>query len=161
MKVGFHANVCDSDTRHIAAALREPFAVLGESLAGEYGGTMEHLWVDLELLEYFARPDGKPRHTFRFQKRVSGRSRLGLPAVQDVFNVGHYSVRPDFQLLASMSVDRAVPYVLALIYQSTELLPEKQKKLGGFDANLFRENFRRQCTKLGYQVASGAFLDHS
>ena len=156
MKVGIHANVCDSDTTHIASALRDPFTTLGKMLSGEYGGTMEHLWIDLELLEYSARPDGKPRHPFRFQKRVSGRGHFGLPAIPDSFNVGQNSVRPNFQLLVSMNAERAVPYVLSLIYESTGLLFEKQKKLGDFDAELFRTNFRGGCMQLGYEVTRDA-----
>ena len=156
MKVLINANVYDADTRHIALALREAFATLEPSLSGDYGGVIEHLWIDIELLGYFASSDGKPKHSFRFQKRVSGRSHFGLPATEDSFNVGHYSVRPDFQLLNSMSVDQAVPYLLSLIYKSTELLIEKQKKLGGFHAESFRANFLGGCKKLGYDVASEA-----
>lgn len=157
MKIGIHANICDSDTAHIASALHKPFESLSQSLEGEYGGLIEHLWIDLELIEYRARPDGKPRFPFRFQKRVSGRSHFGLPASTDDFNVGHYSVRPDFNLLMSIHAKQVIPYVFSLIYQSTELLIEKQKKLGGFDAVLFRKNFRDYCALLGYEVGSIEF----
>lgn len=154
MKIGIHANVCDSDTTKIASALNEPFLNLGNSLEGEYGGFMEHLWIDLELLEFRGKQDDKARFPFRFQKRVSGRSHFGLPATQDKFNVGHYSVRPNFTLLRSMSTEQAVPYILSLIYESTEQLADKQKKLGGFDAGLFRRKFREECVRLGYELGN-------
>ncbi|MBC3937233.1 hypothetical protein [Undibacterium rugosum] len=155
MQLGLHANVCDSATAHIVSALHKPFAALSAALSGEYGGPMEHLWIDLELVEHIARPVGKAKFPFRFQKRVSGRSHFGLPPTPDNFNVGHYSVRPDFQLLASMSAEQAVPYVLALIYESVKQLSKKQ--LGGFDVALFRNNFRNECTRLGYEVACDTF----
>ena len=58
MKVGIHANVCDTDTQKIAFSLHEPFTVLGSALEGDYGGVMEHLWIDLELIEDASRPEG-------------------------------------------------------------------------------------------------------
>lgn len=113
---------------------------------------MEHLWIDLELVESHARPDGKPRHSFRLQKRVSGRGRFGLPAIDDRMNVGHYSVRPNFAHLAALPVEQATQYVLSLIYESTEVLLAKQKRLGGFDAQMFREKFISACQQLGFCV---------
>jgi len=123
MKVGIHANMCDSDTQQIAFSLHEPFRALGNALEGEYGGTMEHLWIDLELIEDSCKADGTERHPFRFQKRVAGRSYFGLPPSDDKFNVGHYSVRPDFQLLKVLGARETVSYVLSLIYQSTDESP--------------------------------------
>ncbi len=154
MEVGFHANVCDQTTSHIAKNLRVPFDELSARLRGDYGGLMEHLWIDLELLESHAKAHGKSRFPFRFQKRVSGHSRLGLPAIPDRFNVGHYSVRPDFPTLVSLPPERLVQYVLSLIYASTSVLIEKQSKLGGFNAGLFRSNFVLACKALGYEVAN-------
>ncbi len=78
MEIRFHANMCDTSTRHVATAMHAPFRSLGEFLSGDYGGTMEHLWIDLELIESHARPDGRCRHPFRLQKRVSGRSHFGF-----------------------------------------------------------------------------------
>ena len=156
MEVGIHANVCDQTTSNVSAALTVPFKELSALLSGNYGGAMEHLWIDLDLLESHAKVDGKGRFPFRFQKRVSGRSRFGLPAIPDKFNVGHYSVKPDFKIIKSLSAERLVPYVLSLIYDSTSVLIEKQKKLGSFDAALFRRNFIQACRSIGYEVSSNA-----
>lgn len=141
MEVGLHANMVDPSTAHVADALHPIFERMSRELSGEYGGVMEHLWIDLELIESHAREDGTPLHRFRFAKRVSGRSHFGLPPSPDKFNVGHYSVRPDFKRIAALPVNEAVEYALTLIYDSTELLLAKQKKLGGFNAVLFRERF--------------------
>jgi hypothetical protein len=47
MEIRFHANMCDPCTSRVASALHAPFWDLGEAPTGDYGGTMEHLWVDL------------------------------------------------------------------------------------------------------------------
>lgn len=154
MKTRFHANICDTKTRHIASAMHTPFRFLSEYLSDEYGGAMEHLWIDLELIEEHARLDGKCKHPFKFQKRVSGRSHFGLPPTQDDLNVGHYSVRSDFQVIASLSDEQLLPYVLSLFYDSTAVLLDKQKKLGGFDAVLFRNRFLESCEQLGHGICS-------
>lgn len=91
MKVGFHANVCDQSTSYISRALYKPFKELAAILEADYGGIIEHLWIDIELIER-----ERKALNFRFQKRVSGYSRLGLPAIPDNFNVGHYSVKTRF-----------------------------------------------------------------
>lgn len=156
METRFHANMCDTSTRHVASAMRAPFKSLGESLTGDYGGTIEHLWIDLELIESHARPDGSCKHPFRFQKRVSGRSHFGLPPAPDHFNVAHYSVRPDFAAFASLPGEQLLPYVLSIIYDSTAVLLDKQKKLGGFNAVLFRERFLGACERLGYRIGGDA-----
>ncbi|MBB3121196.1 hypothetical protein [Pseudoduganella violacea] len=154
MEVGIHANMVDQTTATLARALRPLLDELKERLRGDYGGQMEHLWIDLELLQSFARPDGQPSHPFRLQKRVSGRARMGLPAIPDSFNVGHFSVRPDFALLAAMPEQEAIPYVLTLIHETSALLLEKQKRLGGFDAVKFRARFREECAALGYTLVT-------
>jgi hypothetical protein len=154
MKVGIHANICDRATERVVDALHKPLKELSQRMEHQYGGVMEHLWIDLELIEPDVRTDGKERFPFRFQKRVSGGSRLGLPAIPDSFNVGHFSVRPDFQLITSLSMQQVVPYVLSLIYESTSILLEKQKKLGGFDAVLFRKKFLDECRAIGYNISN-------
>jgi hypothetical protein len=153
MEVGLHANMCDQATRGISKALSVPFTELSALLEGDYGGVMEHLWIDLELIKSHSRPDGRARFPFRFAKRVSGRSHFGLPPSPDKFNVGHYSVRPDFQLIASLPLSEAVVYALSLIYDSTRVLIDKQKRLGGFDASSFRRNFLAGCRKVGYEIS--------
>ena len=157
MKTRFHANMCDISTKPVATAMVIPFQTLSHSLSGEYGGIMEHLWIDLELIVHDARPDGKPRYPFRFQKRVSGRSHFGLSPIQDHFNVGHYSVRPNFQIITSLSTEQLVPYVLTLIYHSTSILLDKQKRLGGFDAMLFSSRFMEASKQLGHDIIHPAF----
>lgn len=156
MEVSLHANVSDQATNHVANALHAPLKALGKRLSGDYGGVMEHLLIDVELIESHARPDGKSRFPFRFQKRVSGRSHFGLPAIPDKFNVGHYSVRPNFQAIASLAAEQVVPYVLSLVYDSTSVLLEKQKKLGGFDAALFRKSFLQACEGIGCELSENA-----
>lgn len=115
---------------------------------------MNHLWIDFELIESHAA--GRPPWSFRFQKRVGGSSPdklTGLP--RGVYeNVGHYSVRPDFQELRSVPQKSIVSYVLSLIYASTTVLIEKQKKLGGFDAERFRSDFLTTCRQHGYEIDS-------
>ena len=137
MKVGLHANIVD-DTKALADALCPLFKTLSQGLEGDYGGAIEHLWIDLELLEYLAKADGSPRHPFRFQKRVSGRSHFELPVASDHINVGHFIVRPDFALVASLPVDLAVSHVLQRVYDESAVLPGKPKKLGGFDTGRFQ-----------------------
>jgi hypothetical protein len=151
MEIGIHANMSDQATSKVAAALRPLFRELSNRLKGEYGGLIEHLWIDLELIESHAKTDGKPRYPFRFQKRVSGHSHFGLPPVPDKFNVGHFSVRPDFALISSLPSEQAIPHVLSLIYKASAVLLDKQKKLGGFNAELFRARFQDECQNLGYQ----------
>lgn len=151
MNVGIHANKCDSSTTSLASALHPVLKELSRRLQGDYGGTMEHLWIDLELVEVHARPDGKPLHPFRFQKRVSGRGHFGLPAGPDSLNVGHLSVRPDFSLLKILAPEYAIPYVLTLIYRSTAVLGSARRRVGDFDSTAFRASFLSACNDLGWQ----------
>jgi hypothetical protein len=153
MEVGLHANMCDLTTQRIADALHTPFRTIAKDLGKDYGGTMEHLWIDFELIE--AHAQRRPPYSFRFQKKVGGSSPdklTGLP--RGVYaNVGHYSVRPDFQELRSVPQESIVSYVLSLIYASTSVLIEKQKKLRGFDANRFRSDFIFTCRRHGYEIS--------
>ncbi len=154
MKVGLHANMVDLKTDKIGDSLRDVFKILCVKLDGNYGGTIEHLWIDFELIESHAKPDGKPRHPFRFAKRVSGRSSFGLPPSPDCFNVGHFSVRPNFRHLLSIAKNEIIPYCLNLIYKELEILKTKEKKLGGFNSELFGSTFSEECKKLGYKLNS-------
>jgi len=83
MKVGIHANLCSQDMSHVGVVLSSPLAELSKWLEGEYGGVIEHLWIDLELFKHGAQTDGTERYPLRMQKRVSGRSRFGLPSSPD------------------------------------------------------------------------------
>lgn len=152
MELSIHANMCDSSTQRIADALHAPFKAVSRDLSKDYGGTMEHLWIDFELIE--AHPERRPPWSFRFQKKVGGSSPgklTGLPRRVHQ-NVGHYSVRPDFRQLRSIPQACVVTYVLRLIYASTSVLIEKQKKLGGFDAQRFRSDFLATCRQHGYEI---------
>ena len=140
----------DQATSKVADVLRPVFKELSRRLSGECGGIIEHLWIDLEVIEGHAKADGGPRHSFRFQKRVSGRSHFGLPPTADEFNVGHFSVRPDFAAMISLPAKQAIEYVLSLIYAETVVLGEKQKMLGGFEAEAFRNAFREACQSVGH-----------
>ena len=152
MKVRLNASICEESTSNIADALVEPFDTLSQELSGEYGGTMEHLWIDFELSPTGA--DDRPPYSFRFQRKVGGKTPdriTGLPRTVHE-NVGHYSVRPDYFDLLAVSQDSVVLYVLQLVYDSTAILLEKQKRLGGFDAQSFRANFLASCRARGYGI---------
>ena len=152
METLINANICDSSTVKLAEELRLVFSKIVEQLTGDYGGTIENLWIDLELSEMSVLAFGKPPKPFRYQKRVSGASRMGLPAIPDSFNVGHYSVRPDFEVLNQNTIEHSVSYIVGLVYKSTEVLLSKQKKLGGFDASSFRDDLSSVCTNLGFNI---------
>ncbi|MCA9232935.1 MAG: hypothetical protein KDA57_19965 [Planctomycetales bacterium] len=143
----------DEATAHLPGLLRLPFKELSTRLQGDYGGVMEHLWIDFELIESLSRSNGRPRHEFRFTRRVSGRSRFGLPSSPDQSNVGHYSVRPDFHRIVMLPNEEAISYALSAVYGSTEVLFEKQEKLGGFDAGFFRRRFLCACQSIGYEIS--------
>lgn len=152
MIVGLHANMVDMNTEKIGSSLSDVFKLLCEKLSGNYGGTIEHLWIDFELIESHSKPDGKARFPFRFTKRVSGRSRYGLPSIPDDFNVGHFSVRPDFHRLLSLPNEEVITYCLNLIYNELDVLKTKEKKLGGFNSELFKNKFIDECMNLGYKI---------
>ena len=154
MEVGIHANMVDQQTAKIGSELRDLFDILCKRLNGSYGGIIEHLWIDFELVRSHAKSDRKANYPFRFAKRVSGRSSFGLPPLPDYQNVGHFSVRPDFPYLLSISKDEVIPYCLNLIYKELLVLKTKEKKLGGFNSELFIKRFSVECEKLGYIMNS-------
>jgi hypothetical protein len=152
MEVSLHANECDVSTQRIAFALDRPFEAIGRDLSQDFGGKMKHLWIDFELIESHAKL--RPPWSFRFQKRVGGSTPdqyTGLP--RGVYrNVGHYSVRPNFRELRRVPLRLVVRYVLGLVYASTSVLIDKEKKLGGFDAQKFRSAFLVACRQNGYPI---------
>jgi hypothetical protein len=152
MELSLHANMCDQATRKIADTLHQPFKAIGAALSKDYGGIIKHLWIDFELIRSHC--ELRPPRAFRLQKKVGG-SRCHLTGLQTPVseNVGHYSVRPDFDILLNLPLDAVVSYALSLIYDSTEVLIEKQKKLGGFDATAFRSDFRTFCASAGYKLS--------
>ena len=153
MEVGLHANMSDQATGRIAEILCDAFEKIGKDVSKDYGGLIQHLWIDFELIQSHA--ERRPPFAFRFQKRVGGSicKLTGLPTPL-CENVGHYSVRPDFRELLSIPLASVASYALNLIYASTSVLIEKQKKLGGFDAQMFRQDFLSSCRARGYRIHS-------
>lgn len=149
LKVSFHANMVDNNTQKVVEILREPFEQLGRKLSNDYGGSMEHLWIDLALIESHL-GDGKTL-PFRFQKRVT-LSGFGLPGKEFKYNVGHYNVVPDFEKLKVLPNELICDYIFGLIYESTQVLVDKQKKLDNLKAEQFRLDFIAVCKELGYSV---------
>jgi hypothetical protein len=151
MEVSLNANMVDQQMSRIADILRAAFKPIAQDVSIDYGGTIQHLWIDFELIQSFA--ERRPPFPFRFQKKVGGSvcrlSGLPTPLCQ---HVGHYSVRPDFQKLLSLPLESVASYALSLIYGSTSVLLEKQKKLGGFDASRFRTDFLASCQKHGFEI---------
>lgn len=151
MEVNLNANICDAATYQIAERLRNVFEMIEKEISSDYGGTMQYLWIDFELSKFNA--DHRPPYPFRFQKKVGGGiSRLTGLRTAVYENVGHYSVRPDFEKLLKLPIDSVPSYALSLIFHSTAVLIEKKKKLGGFDVESFRSNFLSSCKKLGYDI---------
>jgi hypothetical protein len=152
MKLSLLANMCDQATGKIADTLHHPFKAIGAALSRDYGGSIKHLWIDFELIRSHC--ELRPPRAFRLQKKVGGGC-CHLTGLQTSVseNVGHYSVRPDFDILLSLPLDAVVSYALSLIYDSTVVLIAKQKKLGGFDATAFRSDFRAFCASAGYKLS--------
>jgi hypothetical protein len=152
MEVSINASNCDSATSEIRAKLYDAFKIISKDLCKDYGGTMQHLWIDFELIQSHA--ERRPSWPFRFQKKVGGYTfkLTGLP-IPVYENVGHYGISPDFQKIFNMPLDSAANYALSLIYESTSVLIDKKKKLGGFDAERFRRDFLSSCKKHGFQIA--------
>lgn len=149
LETSFHANMYESSTQRIANAVQEPFDKLSEKLSNDYGGNIEHLWIDLELVEsHLEKGKALP---FRFQKRVT-LSGFGIPGKTYNYNVGHYSVAPDFEKLKVLPEKSICDYVLKLIYESTQILVDKKKKLDNFRAEQFRVDFIKVCNELGYLI---------
>ena len=153
MEVSINANKCDSATSEIADKLRDAFELIEKDVSKDYGGTMQHLWIDFELIQSHA--EQCPSWPFRFQKRVGGSifKLTGLPT-RLYENVGHYGISPDFKKLLKTPLDSVASYALGLIYESTSVLIEKQKKLGGFDAERFRQDFLTSCKQRGFQIST-------
>ena len=151
MEVSLNANMVDQATKRIGSVLRDAFDAIEKDISRDYGGTIQHLWIDFELIQSHA--ERRPPFRFRFQKKVGGSifKLTGLPTPVSE-NVGHYSVRPDFQELLRIPLDSVASYALSLIYASTSVLVEKQKKLGGFDAQRFRQDFLSSCREHGYDI---------
>jgi len=144
LKVAFHANIVDNNTQKVSNIVRKYFSNFENELHKDYGGSMEHLWIDLELVESYK------AWTFRFQKRID----ISTSYTEFYsYNVGHFSVKPDFEKLRTLSSEKEIcSYVFGLLYKSTQILEDKQKKLDGFNSTAFRFDFLSACKKLGYAL---------
>jgi hypothetical protein len=139
MRVSIGAAETDQGMFHITEGVWPHLDRLSAALTGEYGGPMEHLWIELELVP--GRADQREPLPFRFQKRVAPRGRdLRLLGATEQFNVGHFSVRPDFFELARISLPHVPCYLMRLVYEATRTL-EKRRQLKGFDVQAFRQRF--------------------
>lgn len=152
MKVCIGISATDNQSETFLFVLQDFFGIIGDKLEGNYGGIMEELWIDFELVESFAKKDKKQNHAFRFAKRVSGRSHFGFPPSPDSFNIGHFSVRPDFNYLRTNTAENIIRYCLKLIYIELQGLKTKEKKLGGFNSELLCKNFFEECKSLGINL---------
>ena len=130
---------CDQGTLHLAEAVHPYLEAASAHLSRDYGGSMAHLLIELEMSPVQA--DVRPAAwRFRFQRRVSSSREerlLGLPARE---NVGHFSVRPDYFRLAEVALEDVPGFLLELIYDESVVLEKKSLRLGGFDAKAFRRD---------------------
>lgn len=138
MEVLVSASKSDHGTEHLAALVRPHLDELSPALSGNYGGPMAHLWIDLELCPGDA--DVRPPLPFRLQKRVRTPRKLRALEDKEFFNVGNYSVRPDYFELARTPLDDVPCYLMTLLYESTKSLYGK-RQLKGFDVESFRRRF--------------------
>ena len=138
MNVRINTSATDQGTDHIAPRVRAGFAALGAALSGDYGGPMQHLWIDLQLSP--AAADRRPVATFRLQKRVVTPRELRAFGTEEFFEVGHYQVRPDYDELARVPLDEIACYLMRRVYDSTAELAGK-RQLRGFDLPRFRQRF--------------------
>ncbi len=150
LKVSLYANRCDMETEQLPQLLHEPLDRIGDELSNDYGGTMEHLWIEFQLV------DNCGPFSFRFQKKVGGKTPDRLTGIVPgtYENVGHYSVLPDIAELLYVPRDSVIDYVLQSLCRSTIVLIDKQKRLGGFDAERFRADFLAACKRHGYDMDS-------
>jgi hypothetical protein len=145
--------VQDQGTAHIASVVRPYLEVASARLSRDYGGEIEHLWIDIELSP--SRADRTRTWPFRFQRRVSMRNAAkasGLPLrvdCPDSTNVGHFGARPDYFELAGTELERTPAYILALVHRESAVLEAKSKRLGGFDARSFRQDLWAYVEELG------------
>jgi len=137
----------DQGIEHLQPIVQPCLVKLSQHLAGSYGGLMEHLWISIELAP--SHSDRRPPWPFRFQKKVSPpRDALAL-GVKPTHNVGHYSVRPDHTKLAAIPLERVACYLMTVIYESTVVLATQREKIGDFEAERFRTQFRTYLEREG------------
>lgn len=144
MECLIHVAGVDQGVEQQADVLQPHLERLGRHLSQDYGGEMQHLWIQIQICPGDA--DRGPPLPFRLQRRVSGRQsarRLGLPAGPDTHQVGSFAVRPDPVAFAATELDELPAYVIRVLHQAAVVLEEKSAQLGGFDAPRFRKDILR------------------
>ena len=159
MKVEISASESQGDGR-IKDILNPVLEALSQKLSGEYGGPMEQLWIDLEILPADAEQRGS--WSFRFQKRVAPpRWMVDAFETKPEFNVGHYSLRLDYAALRDLDhylvfeehdPKEVIEYAVRLLYESTQTLGGRKRTLGDFDADAFRARFIQALGELGIAI---------
>ena len=159
VQVEIDAQEAQGDGR-IKNILKPVFEALSQKLSGEYGGPMEQLWIDFEILPADAEQRGP--WSFRFQKRVAPpRWMVDAFGTKPEFNVGHYSLRVDYAAFRELDhylvfeehdPKEIIAYAVRLLYESTQTLRGKKRTLGAFDADAFRARFIQALGELGIAI---------
>jgi len=159
MQVKIDAYESQGDGR-IKDILNPVFEALSQKLSGEYGGPMEQLWIDFEILPADAEQRGP--FSFRFQKRVAPpRWMADAFDTKPEFNVGHYSLRVDYAALRELDhylvyeehdPKEIISYAARLLYESTQTLGGRKRALGAFDVDTFRARFIQALRELGIAI---------
>lgn len=140
MEVRIAVSAIDQGTEHIYWPIKQHLDTASRVLSGDYGAGLDHLWIDLDLSPI--RTDHRPTWSFRFQRRVHSKPLVkGIP-IEPSYNVGHYSVCPDFFALARVPPEQLPSHVLSLIYDSTAVLESRQRSFPEFETHRFRQSFR-------------------
>ncbi|SEI90016.1 hypothetical protein SAMN04488018_106175 [Myroides marinus] len=140
LQVSFFTNVIEEKTKLIPSYLNEYLRLIEKDLYKNYGGTMESLWIDIELVEK------QEPYPFRFQKRVNSPSSYTDPYT---YNVGHFSIKPDFNLLDKLQSKSLIClYLIDLLCESINELSNRKKALGDFDFSTFQSDFIEACEKV-------------
>jgi hypothetical protein len=108
-----HVSQRDQGTAAVAEAMDGPLGEVSRKLSNDYGGTIDNLWIDLELSPVVA--DGRRPWSFRLQKVVSPPVALRRLGAKSATNVGHYSVRPDYFELGRVPAENVVCYLLGKV----------------------------------------------
>lgn len=142
LKVSFFTNVIEEKTKLIPSYLNEYLRLIENDLYKNYRGTMESLWIDIELVEK------QEPYPFRFQKRVNSPSSYTDPYT---YNVGHFSIKPNFNLLDKLQSKNLIClYLIDLLCESINELSNRKKALGDFDFRAFQSDFIEACEKVKY-----------
>jgi len=153
MDVLVSAPKSDQGTEQVATLIRPHLEALSSALSGNYGGSMAHLWIALELCPGDA--DVRPPFPFRLQKRVRTPREVRVLGDREFFNVGSYSVRPDYFELARVPLHEVPCYLMTLLYESTKGLHGK-RQLNGFDVEAFRSRFEQAIASQGCMNKAGS-----